>query len=127
VSAGGSFSIAAPSGQEMKLVVTAGALPTEVQDLVIAVRQTRRSCFRFDARNITLVETLEVPGARPGKGWNDIRLYLAQLSEEAPKGFGIFTVASVPMRFIAPNQKTPNKAFIILDQASFVLIGGGVP
>ncbi|MCC6809077.1 MAG: VWA domain-containing protein [Deltaproteobacteria bacterium] len=126
VSAGGTFMLDSPTGQRMQIVVTADALPLSDQDIVTQVRQTRRSCFRFDARNITLVETMEVPNGRPGRGWNDIRVYLSQLSEETPKGFGIFTVASVPVRFIAPNRKTPNRAFIDLEQTQFVLIGGGV-
>jgi Bacterial TSP3 repeat len=126
VGAGGTFTLTSPSGQTMTVVVTQDALPLEAQTVTARVRQTKRSCFRFDTRNITLVETREVMGGRPGRGWNDIRIYLAQLSEETPKGFGIFTVANVPMRFIAPNQKTPNRAFIELEQSQFVLIGGGV-
>lgn len=126
VSKGGTMFIESPNGQRMQIVVQADGLPLDDEDITVQVRETRRSCFRFDTRNITLVETLEIPGGRPGRGWNDIRVYLSQLSEETPKGFGIFTVASVPIRFIAPNQKTPNRAFIDLEQAAFVLIGGGV-
>ncbi|HZU81680.1 MAG TPA: hypothetical protein VE987_02130 [Polyangiaceae bacterium] len=125
VSQGGRFSLVATSGRTLSVSVTPEALPLMDTDAQVLVRPTTRDCFHFDVRNVTLTQALPVPGARPGPGWNNIQLYLAELPEDAPHGFLVFDLSSVPVRFIAPDQKSPNLPFVTLDQDSFVLLEGG--
>lgn len=124
VSAGGEHELISPSGRTMRVRVDATQLPGEPREPQLLLRATNRSCFHFDVRNVTLVETEEIPGGRPGRGWNNLRIYFAELPEDAPRGYGIFNVASVPVRFVAPDFKDPDRAFVTLEQDAFVLLGG---
>jgi hypothetical protein len=106
----------------------AGSIPCDAAAEVL-IRPTVRDCFHFDVRNISLASTAAVPGGRPGAGWNQLLLYLAELPQAAPHGFLVYDQATVPVRFIRgehgqPDQKTPDKPFIVLDEFSLVLLEG---
>ena len=124
---GTSFQLTGASGMRgVRVRIEATALPPDVRVRPVLIRNTARSCFKFDVRNVTLVETAEVPGGRPGRGWNQIRIFFGELPEALPRGYSVFNVATVPLRFLEPDQKTPNVPFIELDQQSFVLVGGNL-
>lgn len=127
VGPGGSLALDSPGMRQMVVRVNVAALPPASggpQTVEVLVRPTVRSCFHFDVRNIFLSQTLEVPGKRPGIGWNNLHVYLAQLPDAAPHGFLVFDLATVPVRFVSPDQKTPDRPFITLEQSSFVLQEG---
>src|SRR5262249_8547629 len=80
----GTYPLSPTTGQELIVQVTRGDLPLEAespQERTVVIRSTLRYCFKYDVRNITLVETAEVPGGRPGRGWNLLRVYLAEVPE----------------------------------------------
>jgi len=145
VSKGGSFDLVssldnASQTRTISVSVTPAALPdpeptrpTECpKDLSIAcdqivevlIRTTVRSCFHFDVRNITLTSPKQLPGGRPGAGWNGLQVYLGALPQAAPNGYLVYDLASVPVRFVPPDHKTPNQPYITLDTFSFVLLEG---
>lgn len=90
----------------------------------VLIRPTVRSCFHFDVRNIPLASTLDLPGGRPGAGWSQLLVYLGQLPMAAPRGYLVFDLATVPVRFLPPDKKTPARPFVLLDQFSFLLLEG---
>lgn len=132
VSKGGRFDLVSspvPAGgtRTLSVTVTPALLPAVAKGRVeaeILVRPTVRSCFHLDVRNIPLVETMEIAGGRPGRGWNVLQVWLAEVPQSSPGGNSIFDLATVPMRFLAPDKKTPNVPFITLDPDSFVLLEG---
>jgi hypothetical protein len=64
-----------------------------------------------------------VPTGRPGRGWNMIRIYLGEVPlDSSATGQTIVKAVIVPVRFLAPDQKTPNLAFISLDDEDFTLL-----
>jgi len=72
---------------------------------------------------VTLVETQETPSGRPGKGWNMIRLYIGEVPlDSSVAGQTIVKSITVPVRFVAPDRKTPNLAFIHLTDDDFLLL-----
>ncbi len=98
------------------------SLPLADIDVSVSIHNAQRSCFSFSARNISLVQTLQAKNGPPSIGWNNITVYLSEVSQDQPNGYGIFSVASVPVKFIAPNKKTPNTPFVQLLQDSFVIL-----
>ena len=77
----------------------------------------------MDVRNVTLVETQEVPTGRPGKGWNMIRIYIGEVPlDSSASGQTIVKSLTVPVRFVAPDQKTPDLAFIHLTDDDLLLL-----
>lgn len=103
-----------------QLLPPAGSLPIDAR---VIVRTTLRTCFRVDVRSVPLVETQEVPTGRPGRGWNMIRIYLGEVPlDSSSTGQTIVKAVIVPVRFLAPDQKTPNLAFVSLDDDDFVLL-----
>ncbi len=110
----------------VRVRIDPSALPGDARVRTVLMRNTSRSCFKFDVRNVTLVETAEVPGGRPGRGWNQLRIFFGELPEALPRGYSVFNVATVPINFLEPDRKTPNVPFIELDQQSFVLLGGNL-
>ena len=126
VSAGGTFQLAA-GGTRLTARVQAAALPPPEGgqlDEKVLIWPTMRSCFHFDVRNIPLAATGEVAAGRPGAGWNNLQVYLGSVPQSSPRGYLIFDLATVPVRFIPPDRKTPDRPFITLDQFSFVLLEG---
>ena len=121
------FAVPGASGTRgVRVRIDPMALPGDERVRVILMRNTNRTCFKFDVRNVTLVQTEEVPGGRPGPGWNQIRVFFGELPEALPRGYSVFNVASIPINFLEPDVKTPNVPFIELDQQSFVLLGGNL-
>ncbi|MBI4509332.1 MAG: hypothetical protein HY698_06825 [Deltaproteobacteria bacterium] len=124
----GTYTLSAASGRSIVVEVDPAALPPPsegAKDRRILVKLARRSCFRFDVRNISLVETAEVPGGPPERGWNRVRVFFAEVPEGSPSGRAIFNVTTVAVRFVEPDQKTPNVPFVTLEQDDFVLLKGG--
>jgi hypothetical protein len=92
-------------------------------DARVILRTTHRSCFHVDVRNVTLVETKEVPTGRPGKGWNMIRIFVGEVPlDSSVSGQTIMKALTVPVRFVAPDKKTPNLAFIHLTDDDLLLL-----
>jgi hypothetical protein len=125
ISAGGTFQVKAASGRTITVYVRPGQLLTTTARREILIRPTRRYCFHVDVRNITLVETAELATGRPGRGWNNLWVYLAEFPEETPTGYAIFKALTIPVRFLEPDRKTPDQPFITVHDDDLVLIGGG--
>jgi hypothetical protein len=126
VSQGGDFTLTASDGQTILVSVNTQELMAQNMPLnvTILIRQTLRSCFHFDVRNITLVQTLQVPGGRPAIGWNTLATYMSEVPLATPLGSSVVDEATAPVRFVAPDKKSPNKPFIVLRQNDFILLGG---
>lgn len=124
--ASGDYVVASPLGGQLTLRVDTEAFPavgSPPVDARVILRTTTRTCFHMDIRNITLVETQEIPTGRPGRGWNMIRLYLGEVPlDSSATGQTIVKSLTVPVRFIAPDQKTPNLAFIHLTDDDLLLL-----
>ena len=91
----------------------------DAQDTIV-IGSSRRSCFSFRVKNVSLVETLDT-GSGPGR--NDIYVYFAQAPEQAPQSPGIFRVALVKTRFLEPDLRTPEAPEVVLGDGDFVLFG----
>ena len=76
----------------------------------------------MDVRNISLVETGELPNGRPGRGWNTLRLYVGEVPLDSPNGNTIYKAMTVPVRFVAPDSKTPDVAFIHVSDEDLLLL-----
>jgi hypothetical protein len=122
----GTYLLASPMGGQIKAAVDVDALPaagSPPADARVVLRKTTRTCFHMDVRNITLVESAEIPVGRPGRGWNMIRIYLGEVPLDASAvGQTIMKAVTVPVRFVAPDQKTPDVAFVHLVDDDFVLL-----
>jgi len=88
----------------------------------INISSALRNCLRFRVRNITLMET-GVDRFIKTRGNNTIDLYFAEAPQKAKSGYGIFRIASVLVNYTKgpPEQRTPKKAEITLDNDSFYL------
>jgi hypothetical protein len=125
LSALGDYVLASPEGGVLTVRADPEYLPVEGSpslDARVLLRTTTRTCFKMDVRNVTLVETAEVPTGRPGRGWNMIRLYLGEVPLDSPTAHTIVKSITVPVRFVAPDQKTPDRPFIHLSDEDFLLL-----
>jgi hypothetical protein len=126
LAASGDYALASPLGGQLTVTVDSTALPpagSAPVDARVILRNTLRTCFHMDVRNVTLVETKEVPVGRPGKGWNMIRIYIGEVPlDSSGSGQTIVKSLTVPVRFVAPDQKTPNLAFIHLTDDDLLLL-----
>lgn len=88
----------------------------------INVSAARRNCIRFTVRNITLMET-GVDRFLKTTGNNRVDVYFAEAPERAKEGYGIFRIASVPLRYQLgpPEQRTPKAPEIFLTDEDFIL------
>ena len=121
----GDLVLESPMGGALTISVDPDAMaatgaPTE--DARIILRTTLRTCFHMDVRNITLVETAELPTGRPGRGWNTIRVYVGEAPLDSPNGNTIMKAMTYPVRFLAPKTKTPNVAFIHVTEDNLLLL-----
>jgi hypothetical protein len=126
LSAKGDYLLRSPLGGQLTvsadpdLLPLAGAPPMDAR---VIVRTTLRTCFHMDVRNVTLVETQELPTGRPGRGWNMIRVYVGEVPlDSSATGQTIVKAVTIPVRFLAPDQKSPNRAFIHLTDDDFLLL-----
>jgi hypothetical protein len=126
VSKGGTFTLTASDGKTITVKVSPQDLATEMSPLdeQILVRNTLRDCFHFDVRNITLVATQHIPGGLVGPGWQTLATYLSEVPIATPQGSSVVDAVTATVRFIPPDQKTPNRPFIELTQDELVLLGG---
>lgn len=126
LTASGDYALASPMGGQLTATVDLAALAAPGAapvDARVILRTTVRTCFHMDVRNVTLVETKEVPSGRPGKGWNMIHVYVGEVPLDASvEGQTIVKALTVPVRFVAPDQKTPNVAFIHLTDDDLLLL-----
>jgi hypothetical protein len=122
----GDYALISPMGGQLTIAVDLTAFPdpgSPPTDARVILRNTTRTCFHMDVRNVTLVETKEVPTGRPGKGWNMIRIYIGEVPlDSSVSGQTIVKAVTVPVRFVAPDQKTPNLAFIHLTDDDLLLL-----
>ena len=121
----GEFTLASPQGGQLVVDVDPALLPppgSPTTDVRVLLRNTLRTCFHMDVRNITLVETGEIPTGRPGRGWNTLLLYVGEVPLDSPNGNTIYKAMTVPVRFIAPDSKTPNVAFIHVSDDDLLLL-----
>lgn len=122
VSRGGGFTLLSPTSSRLEIDVATNSLAPDPVDVRVLVRPTLRTCFHADARNIPLVETREVPGGRPGRGWNMMHVYVGEVTDDLPSGPTIYRAMTMPVRFIAPDKKTPPDSFIQVHQDDFILL-----
>ena len=126
LTASGDYPLRSPLGGQLTAAVNLAALPapgSPSADARVIVRTTTRTCFHMDVRNVTLVETAESPTGRPGRGWNMIRIYIGEVPlDSSTSGQTIVKSVTVPVRFVAPDQKTPNLAFIHLTDDNLLLL-----
>ncbi|MFH0902689.1 MAG: hypothetical protein V2A73_18820 [Pseudomonadota bacterium] len=137
VSKGGTFVLYSeardgkPGGRTLTVEVDAKSLrapdePDEREpERTLRIASHTRNCFHFDVRNITLVQTAEGGSRRPGPGWNTIWVYMAQVPEGSKRSHAVFRAVTIPVQFIEPDKKKPDKPFIKLGQDDFVLLAGG--
>ena len=121
----GDYRLQSPMGGFLLVRVDPALLPAEgspSSDARVVLRTTLRTCFHMDVRNITLVETRESPLGRPGRGWNMLRVYMGEVPMDSPVANTIVKAVNVPVRFVAPDQKTPNQAFINLTDDDLILL-----
>jgi hypothetical protein len=122
----GDYTLVSPLGGQLTVTADVAALPAEgspPSDARVTLRTTTRTCFHMDVRNVTLVETKETPTGRPGKGWNMIRVYVGEVPlDSSVSGQTIVKSITVPVRFVAPDQKSPNLAFIHLTDDDLLLL-----
>ncbi len=121
----GDYVLASPEGGILTVRVDPDYLPPPESpnlDVRVLLRNTTRTCFKMDVRNVTLVETAELPTGRPGRGWNMIRLYLGEVPLDSPTAHTIVKSVTVPVRFVAPDLKIPDRAFIHLTDEDFLLL-----
>jgi len=91
-------------------------------DVRVILRTTLRTCFHMDVRNITLVEPAELPTGRPGRGWNTLQFYMGEVPLDSPNGETVVKAMTVPVRFVAPDSKTPNVPFIQVSDDDLLLL-----
>jgi hypothetical protein len=121
----GDFALESPMGGRLLVRVDPEFLPADGSpnsDARVILRTTLRTCYHMDVRNISLVETRELPHGRPGRGWNMLRVYFGEVPLDSPTSHTIVKALTVPVRFLAPDQKTPNQAFIHLTDDDLVLL-----
>lgn len=80
----------------------------------------RRTCYDLRVSNITLLQTLD---RGFGEGLNDVNVYFGQVPEGELERFGLFSVAQVRVRFIAPEFRDPDAAALDLVDGDFVFVG----
>jgi hypothetical protein len=122
VSRGGGFTLLSPTASRLEVEVATNSLVRDPVDMRVLIRPTLRTCFHADTRNIPLVETREVPGGRPGRGWNMIHVYIAEVTDDLPDGPTLYRAMTMPVRFIAPDKKTPPDSFIQVHQDDFIVL-----
>ena len=84
------------------------------------VTADRRTCYDLRVSNISLRETLDI-GLGPGN--NDIDVYFGQVPEGDLERFGLFSVAQIRMRYLAPDFREPDAPALDLVDGDFVFIG----
>jgi hypothetical protein len=122
VSRGGGFTVLSPTASRLEVDIVAPSLSPAPSDVRVLVRPTLRTCFHADVRNVTLVETSEIAGGRPGRGWNLLHLYVGEVTDDLPNGATIYRAMTFPVRFLAPDKKTPPDSFIQVQQQDFVVL-----
>jgi hypothetical protein len=126
LTASGDYVLVSPLGGQLTVRVDLDVLPvagSPSADARVILRTTTRTCFHVDVRNVTLVETQESPTGRPGKGWNMIRIYIGEVPlDSSASGQTIVKSVTVPVRFVGPDKKTPNLAFIHLTDDDLLLL-----
>ena len=121
----GDLKLDSPQGGQLVVNIDPTLLPSPgspATDIRVILRTTLRTCFHMDVRNVSLVETRELPTGRPGRGWNTLRLYLGEVPLDSPNGNTIYKAMTVPVRFVAPDSKTPNVAFIHVSDDDLLLL-----
>jgi hypothetical protein len=121
----GDLTLDSPQGGQLVVRIEPTLLPppgSPMTDVRVILRNTLRTCFHMDVRNISLVETAELPTGRPGRGWNTLRLYVGEVPLDSPNGNTIYKAMTVPVRFIAPDSKTPDVPFIHVTDDDLVLL-----
>ncbi len=121
----GDLTLDSPQGGQLVVRIDPTLLPppgSPATDVRVILRTTSRTCFHMDVRNISLVETRELPTGRPGRGWNTLRLYVGEVPLDSPNGNTIYKAMTVPVRFVAPDSKTPNVAFIHVADEDLLLL-----
>jgi hypothetical protein len=126
LTASGDYALISPLGGQLTVTVDLDVLPaagSPSTDARVILRTTTRTCFHMDVRNVTLVETKESPTGRPGRGWNMIRIYIGEVPlDSSASGQTIVKSLTVPVRFVAPDQKTPDLAFVHLTDDDLLLL-----
>jgi hypothetical protein len=121
----GELTLNTPEGGQLLVTIDLTLLPppgSPTTDVRVILRTTLRTCFHMDVRNITLVETGEMPTGRPGRGWNTLLFYMGEVPLDSSNGNTIYKAMTVPVRFVAPDSKTPDVAFIHVTDDDLMLL-----
>jgi hypothetical protein len=121
----GDLTLNTTDGGQLTVTVDPTLLPapgSPATDVRVILRTTSRTCFHMDVRNITLVEPRELPTGRPGDGWNTLRFYMGEVPLDSPDGDTIVKAMTVPVRYVAPDSKTPNVPFIDVTDDDLLLL-----
>jgi hypothetical protein len=51
-----------------------------------------------------------------------MHLYVGEVTDDLPNGPTIYRAMTFPVRFIAPDKKTPKDGFILVQQDDFVVL-----
>ncbi len=80
----------------------------------------QRTCYDLRVSNISLVETLD-RGFGPGN--NDVEVYFGQVPEDELGSLGLWSVAQVRVRYVAPDVREPDSPVLDLVEGDFVFVG----
>ena len=92
--------------------------PRSVTERVRVVFQDRQ-CLRYTIRNIKLVPTLELDDGTPA-GTNQILIFFAQAPDGRMEIASPYRIASIPISFNPPDERSPSGALIEVDDRQFV-------
>ena len=99
------------------------SLPELPLQETISIQERVRSCLSYNIRNISLVETLATEREKEAGhevGYNEILLYFTQKVPGQNATAGRFRIASIPIRFQAPDKRSPAGEKIEVEDIEFI-------
>lgn len=99
------------------------SLPELPLQETISIQERIRSCLSYTIRNISLVETLATESEKEAGhevGYNEILLYFTQKVPGQNATAGRFRIASVPIRFQAPDKRSPAGERVEVEDIEFI-------
>lgn len=79
-----------------------------------------RHCYGFEAKDVRLRTPVARPGVAASYGRNDVLVFAEQSPQDDPESFGVFSVACVRARYVAPDFKAPPTGEVTLEPEDFV-------
>lgn len=114
--------VGTPAEQAVTVEVASYLLPPMAMRADVRLRRSQRFCFNFRAAEIQLVNTRLLPDVGQ-TGINYIDIFLGEVPANNPTTYGVFRVATIPMRYPDnPLERKVREDIEILDQ-DFLLFG----